>query len=104
MKKHLIILLLLFYILTSCSKKDSATIKNAEATIIFTGSVALDGCGYLVKINSTGVSYHADNLSETYQKDNLPVIISYHLLTTKFSCGLLSNNVSAINIDGIKNR
>ncbi len=35
MKKHLIVLLLLFYTLTSCSKKDSASIKNVSATIYY---------------------------------------------------------------------
>lgn len=99
MKQSFIFILMIFAF--SACKKDTQ-IKNENATITFTGDVASDGCGYLIKINSTGTSYHADNLSETYQKDSLPVTISYHLLDKKFSCGLISNNISVIELDAIR--
>ncbi len=102
MKKELIILLILFYSLAGCKKEN--LIKNINATIIDAGNTAADGCGWLIKIDASATSYHADNLPVDFQKDKLPVIVSYHLLNTKFSCGLLSNNISVINIDAIKKK
>ncbi len=79
-----ILFLLLFAIPVSC-KKD-ANLLTANATIIDTGSVAVDGCGWLIKLNDS-TTYEATNLSADYQKNNLQVNISYYLLTTKFQCG-----------------
>jgi len=104
MKKQFIVFLLLLFVIFSCKKADQSTEREISATITYTGSTAADGCGWLVKIDATGNSYHADNLAETYQKDNLPVIISYHLLDTKYSCGLIANNLSVIKIDAIRKK
>jgi hypothetical protein len=103
MKNLLFAFVLLIICSTSCKKADQSTQTNINATIMDTGFVLSDGCGWLIKIDASGTSYHADNLPINYQKDKLPVIISYHLLNTKFSCGLLSNNISVIKIDAIKN-
>lgn len=102
MKKQFSVLILLICMSVSCKKADQSTEKNISATIIYTGNISADGCGWLIQINASGTSYHADNLPETYQKDKLPVTISYHLLDTKYSCGLLSNNLSVIKIDVIQ--
>ncbi len=102
MKKQFSVLILLICMSVSCKKTDQVTAKDIPATIIYSGDIAADGCGFLIKIDASGTSYHADNLPETYQKDKLPVTISYHLLDTKYSCGLLSNNLSVIQIDVIQ--
>lgn len=104
MKKLLIVYVLFILISISCKKSDQSTQKSISATIVDSGNIAFDGCGWLIKIDASGTNYHADNLPVSYQKDNLPVTISYHLLDTKFSCGLLSNNISVIKIDAIQQK
>ena len=104
MKKLLIAFVLLIFATTSCKKSDRLTAENVPATITFTGGIATDGCGFLIKIDDSSASYHADNLPVDFQKDKLPVIVSYQLLNTKYSCGLLSDNISVIKIDAVKQR
>lgn len=104
MKKLLIAFILLILASTGCKKSDRVTAEDVPAIITYTGNIETDGCGFLVKINASGTSYHADNLPVDYQKNNLPVAISYHLLDTKFSCGLQSNNIAVIQIDAIRNK
>ncbi len=102
MKKLLIAFVLLIFVSISCKKSDRLTAENVPATINFTGAIAADGCGFLIKIDGSGTSYHADNLPVDFQKDKLQVIVSYQLLNTKYSCGLISNNISVIKIDAIR--
>ncbi|MGI4751970.1 MAG: hypothetical protein ACRYFB_15155 [Janthinobacterium lividum] len=102
MKKILILLLLagFFAVISSC-KKDANMFTNVSATVIYTGDLAADGCGYLIKIDST-TYYHPVNLDDSYKKDQLQVTINYHLLTTKYQCGQIpSNGLSEINISSI---
>lgn len=105
MKKQFILFLVLLFVIFSCKKADQSIEKEISATIMNTGSVAADGCGFLIKIDASGTSYHADNLPEAYQKDNLPVVINYHALTTKFQCGMIASNLlPVISIDAIQNK
>jgi hypothetical protein len=92
-----VILTIVFFaiIITSCKKTTNPAItapKNTNAIIIYTGEVAADGCGWLVKINDTGEEYSPVNLSPAFQKDSLKVNITFSVLTTKFACGSLANN------------
>lgn len=106
-KKRLSALLLLFIVLFSCKKDDNNTTgKKVSATVIYTGELSLDGCGWLVKIDSTNVTYSPVTLSDTYKKNNLPVVISYNLLTSKYHCGMLAggSGITQIKITAIKNR
>lgn len=67
------------------------------------GDPAATGCGYTIKINDS-TSYYPINLSDTYKKDQLKIMVDYHLLTTKHHCGLIpstSNALQEINIDAI---
>ncbi len=104
MKKHFSVLILLICMIVSCKKTDRVTAKDIQATIVYSGDISVDGCGWLVKINDSSISYHADNLPETYQTDQLAVIVSYQLLAAKYSCGLISNNLSVIKIDAIRKK
>ncbi|WP_428330930.1 hypothetical protein [Mucilaginibacter sp.] len=97
MKQSKILLILLISILlvpaiiiSSCKKDNTKSIKNGiEATVLNQGSPAADGCGWVIKINSTDSVYSPINLPVNYQTDNLKVLISYKSLNTKFQCGLL---------------
>lgn len=105
MKKQFSVLILLICMSVSCKKTDEVTAKDIPATIIYSGDIAADGCGFLVKIDTSGTNYHADNLPKAYQKDNLQVIINYHDLTTKFHCGMIATNLlPVISIDAIRNK
>ena len=102
-----IICVLLIAIVVPGCKKDSngktTAHSTANAIIINTGPVAADGCGWLVKINGTNQEYSPVNLSSTYQIDSLKVNITYHVLTTRFSCGNLAGNpgIAQIQLDAI---
>ncbi len=104
MKKQLTIILLLFVVLYSC-KKDNNAVKELSATIIYTGELSLDGCGWLIKIDSTN-AYSPVNLPDTYKKNNLPVVINYNLLASKYHCGMLAggNGITQVKITAIRNK
>jgi hypothetical protein len=59
---------------------------TAEATVKNTGDIALDGCGWVIKIGDT--HYSAINLADVYKENELKVTITYEALTSKYMCGL----------------
>ena len=75
------LLLITFLTSNSCRKEDSAV-----ATIEDSGSIATDGCGWMVKIGD--ITYHPDNLPEQYQVNNLSVSIKYRLYHSNWGCGM----------------
>ncbi|GAB2691475.1 hypothetical protein GCM10027037_13430 [Mucilaginibacter koreensis] len=75
---------------------------EADATLQYSGSVAADGCDWLIK-TTNGATYHADNLSNDFKTNSLKVHIKYTLLNTKFQCGLSPDNAyPVIHIEEIK--
>ncbi|GAB3937600.1 hypothetical protein [Mucilaginibacter myungsuensis] len=62
------------------------TIKNAKAMVINTGSPLVDGCGYLLEIDS--VRYHADNFADDSTLINKKVKITATITGETFRCGL----------------
>jgi hypothetical protein len=86
------LLLVTFLISNSCRKEDAAI-----ATIIDEGSIASDGCGWMVKIGDS--TYHPDNLPEQYQVNNLSVSIKYRLYHSSWSCNriILFNTLTSNN-------
>jgi len=103
--KAVVWLILLFIIVSGCKKENNSNTKTktpvvGTAMIINTGDIAADGCGWLVKIDSN--YYHADNLPDQFQKDNLNVNINYNSLTSKFQCSTNPNNlIPVIHINSI---
>jgi hypothetical protein len=96
----------LIFFVFSCTKErscenciDTNTYKNA--TIVFEGPVATDGCGWLVKINDT-LTYQPDVLNVAFQQDELPVKIIYELTSDKFTCGISGLQISIIHVIDIK--
>jgi hypothetical protein len=80
-------LLLITFLASNSCRKENSTI----ATIIDEGSIASDGCGWMVKIGDS--TYHPDNLPEQYQVNNLSVSIKYRLYHSNWSCGMLMFNI-----------
>lgn len=70
-------------------------------TIIFTGPVATDGCGWLIKIDDTH-TYNPDVLNAAFQQDQLMVKISYELTSDKFICGKAGLQIPVIHVNDIK--
>ena len=80
------------------------TITGIKATIIYTGDIAVDGCGYLVQTDSV-TFYHANNLSTEFQKDKLNVTVNYDLSDAMFQCGMNPNTrIPVIHIKNINSR
>jgi hypothetical protein len=100
------LLILTIFLGASCTKErscenclDNNSYKNA--TIIFGGPVATDGCGWLVKIDATH-TYQPDVLNAAFQQDQLPVKISYELTPDKFTCGIGGLQIPIIHLIDIK--
>ena len=83
--------LALFISISSCKKDEKVSTITAEATIINTGSVALDGCDWAVKINATDSTYSPKNLADNFKVNGLKVNVSFQVLTTRFPCGSIAN-------------
>ncbi|MFM9908256.1 MAG: hypothetical protein ACKVOW_02840 [Chitinophagaceae bacterium] len=83
MKYFFIVFLCAFF---SCTKTESTKLfSSTNAVIRWTGIVAADGCDWTIQIGS--ISYHPEELAESFKIDNLKVSIEYHLYDDKFPCG-----------------
>lgn len=86
----LLVLICTCFIISACKKdiiyqdKRSNQLK-AIATVINSGSPALDGCGWLIKVGP--VSYSPDNLPENFKESGINVKIEYTVSDTDFVCG-----------------
>ena len=92
----------------SCKKEKScegcvgdAIYKNA--TIIYSGPVEADGCGWLIKTDDSH-NFHPDALSSSFQEDLLPVKITYTLTTDNFICGIAALQIPVIHLTSIQKR
>lgn len=56
-----------------------------NATVVFTGALEVDGCGYLIKIDTS--KYSPLNLSPEFQINNLEVMIDYNIEGNGLICG-----------------
>ena len=92
---------LLAMVLYACAEEEGPLIE-AEAMVVDTGSPAVDGCGWLIKIGEE--YYKPENLAEKYQVDDLEVSISYFLSGGVYSCGIGSKGITKIVLKDIDNR
>lgn len=60
-----------------------------QATVIYAGLPQADGCGWLIKVDTS--YYSPVNLPEKYQQNNLNVKLAYTKWNTKYQCGLAAN-------------
>jgi len=99
----------------SC-KKDK-NLLTTEATVVYTGSIASDGCEWLIYVedaaavntSQTGLNriyYNVVNLPENYKQNNMKITISYKLLTSRYYCGMLANSpgIPQIELDEISKK
>jgi hypothetical protein len=90
---------LLIFGLISCNS-DGPEIVEIQAVVIDSGSIATDGCGWLIKIN--GVDYSPTYLSTQYQQDGLTVLINFEYLSSTFACGLQATEIPQIRLEQIR--
>ncbi len=89
----------------SCKKNNnSGQVVTADATIINSGPVAADGCGWVVRINGSDSTYSPTNLATQYKIDSLQVHITYKRLSQRFSCGAIGGGIPAIQINAISKK
>lgn len=77
--------------------------QKISGKIVYTGPIAADGCGYLVRTNDNQ-DFKPMNLSAAFQQDGLPVTVSYTVSSEPFACGLLPTEFTQINIVSIEKR
>ncbi len=80
-----------------CKGKDS----YVDATILFTGPVATDGCDWVVRVGDTQY-YHPETLPPTYLQNDLAVKICYELTGEQFHCGLAGTGMPVIRVIDIR--
>jgi len=104
--KPVLLILFLASIISACKKPSQALPgkQHINATVHYSGPVAADGCGWLIKMDSDSIEYSPVNLAASFQKDNLKVNVTYTLLTTRFHCGMLADapGIPEIRIENIK--
>jgi len=95
MKLSILALVIFFF---SCGKDRSCeNCYSDDATVLNSGLVAADGCGWVIKIDSDQY-YHPDVLSAEFMQNNLPVKISYELTSDKFFCGIAGTGLPVIHL------
>ena len=99
MINKLIFISLLIFGLISCNS-DGPEIVEIQAVVVDGGSVAADGCGWLVKIN--GIEYSPTYLSTEYKLDGMSVLVNLEYLSSSFTCGLQPTEIPQIRIEQIR--
>lgn len=79
------------------------TSQNIVGTIVYTGPIAADGCGYLIR-TADNQEFKPMNLSNEFQQDGLAVLVNYTISSEPFACGLLPAEFTQINIVSIEKR
>ncbi|MGZ8550195.1 MAG: hypothetical protein ACXWV2_06020 [Chitinophagaceae bacterium] len=98
--------LALVFLLFSCKKDRSCETCNAEtgfkdATILYTGPIATDGCDWVVKIGADQY-YHPGVLATEFKQNELDVQICYEVTADQFHCGIAGTGMTVIRVLGIK--
>jgi hypothetical protein len=82
--------------------KNEERINNVSAIVVYHGSPAVDGCGWL--IHQEKDVYAPLELDSDFMKDSLEVVLSYKILQTYWTCGWREPGYKNIDIIKIKNQ
>ncbi|EAY27645.1 hypothetical protein [Microscilla marina] len=102
-----IFFLLLLVVSYACTKQASslATAENSQAIVgkvLYTGSVAADGCGYI--ISAKGKRLKPVNLDQAFRQNGLDILFTYQVSNQEFSCGMQATKLTTVDILSIKKR
>jgi hypothetical protein len=87
------------FFITSCKKNKT---HYEEGTILWTGDVAVDGCGWLIE--SREQLFHPLNLTSEFQQDSLKVLVDLRYANESFSCGVMPTTYPSVEIKNIKKK
>ena len=101
-KRILAATVILFFLIEGigCDSKTESEFHKQNGLVLYYGSPAVDGCGWMIRINK--VDYSPVNLDANFQKDGLNVVVDYQILTSTFSCGDGVGRYQQIKIVSIK--
>jgi hypothetical protein len=101
-KRILRVIIILFFLIEGigCDSKTESEFHKQNGLVLYYGSPAVDGCGWVIQINK--VDYSPVNLDENFQKSGLKVVVDYQILTSTFSCGDGVGRYQQIKIVSIK--
>ena len=101
--KKVILIALLIAAAMGCKKEYTPEyVYTTTAKVIDGGNPAVDGCGWLLKIESNYV--YADNLPSEYKINKQKVIITYTKLIEPYRCGFRGEvNYDQIHLKSIRN-
>ena len=85
----------------ACKKDKSCNTLPVDATIVWSGPVAADGCDWLVKTDSV-TFYHPDVLDTDFQHDGLNVKIKFTQTNQRFACGFSNMGPYVIHVISIR--
>lgn len=113
MKRYLLLFPVVLLAL-GCKKNTSTAVAEdftVDGKIVYTGSIAADGCEWMVEVDSVKHElWHPDNLDAVYQVNQQKVHLTYHKVHTNWSCGQLvvqpadATKINTIYIDAISKR
>jgi len=95
-------LLLTTLLLFSSCEKDSITTINDNATVLYEGDPAVDGCGYFLLIKKN--KFKPIELKPEFSVDGLIVNVEYQLLDAIWTCNWQENKFSQIKIIDISKK
>lgn len=82
----------------SCNKKDDLR----KATIIRTGDITYEGCGYLLKLDDAGEIIKPNYLPGAYQHPNIRVTVSYDHTGVVDTCDYSPKIFDVVNLKTIE--
>ncbi|HET8573369.1 MAG TPA: hypothetical protein VFL76_05810 [Edaphocola sp.] len=85
--------------LCSCSKEKNMV----EATVVDTGDITYDGCGYLLRLNDSAL-LKPTYMPGAYQHDGMQVKIDYHHTGIKDTCQYGSVIYDMVKLDDIERK
>ncbi len=74
--------------------------KNMGGLVLYNGNPSVDGCGWIVKIDTN--EYSPINLDSKFQKDSLEVVLKYDTLCSSWNCGWRMSGYQEIDIKEIE--
>ena len=78
---------------------------ETDAKVVDFGSLAIDGCGWLLEFEVDGETknFHPNNLTSAFEQDQLEVKITYKPTLLDYTCGLVPNVYPEIELVSIEN-
>ena len=73
-----------------------------DAVIVYTGDPNVDGCGYMLKVDT--ISFKPQNLPLDFQQDELNVKVDFSFDGKQYFCGDLPYSKKTVTINSIKKK